>query len=135
ALTWTAGPDGTESYVLIVEDPILERNFVVLHWLVYDIPASVTSLSEAIPAGATIAGVEGAMQAPNIAGSPGYAGPRPPAGETHSYHFQVFALDTTLALPEGATLDAVLEGMDGHVLAWGELVAPYTGPEAAPAAQ
>src|SRR5690606_5997302 len=83
ALSWTAGPEGTASYVVIVEDPL--PNFVVLHWLVYNIPASVTSLPEGIPAGPTIPGIEGAVQAANIAGAVSYLGPRPPDG-THTYH-------------------------------------------------
>lgn len=134
ALSWTAGPDGTQSYVLVLEDPIAARNLVVLHWLAYNIPTATTALREGIPPGVAMDGVAGAVQVPGRAGTPpGYRGPRPPAGDApHSYTFQIFALDTTLDVPADANLDAVIAAMEGHILAVGELVAPYAAPAATP---
>jgi phosphatidylethanolamine-binding protein (PEBP) family uncharacterized protein len=43
----------------------------------------------------------------------------------HHYHFQMFALDTTLNVPPGSSRDEVLQAMAGHVLAAGELVGEY----------
>jgi phosphatidylethanolamine-binding protein (PEBP) family uncharacterized protein len=42
-LEWSAAPEGTKEWVLIVEDPIpLRETFV--HWVAYGIPATRTSL-------------------------------------------------------------------------------------------
>jgi phosphatidylethanolamine-binding protein (PEBP) family uncharacterized protein len=49
-------------------------------------------------------------------------GPRTPAGPKHRYHFQVFALDTTLPEAARATYDAMIAAMKGHVLASGEVI-------------
>ncbi|MBW4615130.1 MAG: YbhB/YbcL family Raf kinase inhibitor-like protein [Desmonostoc vinosum HA7617-LM4] len=46
-LLWDQAPIGTESLVLIVDDPDAPgRTFV--HWVVYDIPATVRQLTERI---------------------------------------------------------------------------------------
>ena len=65
------------------------------------------------------------------AGTIGYRGPRPPAGDPpHSYHVQMFALDVVLSLPlTGADRDQILAAMKGHVLARGELVGLFARPE------
>lgn len=127
-LTWSAGPDGTRSYAVITEDPDVPRPEPIMHWIAYNIPADVTSLEGGLPADAKMSAPAGAMQGLNIRNSAGYVGPRPPADQTHHYHFQVFALDTTLDLdPAGANRAALLDAMKGHILAKGELVGTYTG--------
>jgi phosphatidylethanolamine-binding protein (PEBP) family uncharacterized protein len=70
----------------------------------------------------------GGAQAKNVRGEAGYIGPKPPAGQTHPYHFQVFALSSRLNLdPATADRKAVVEAMKGKVLAVGDLVGMYTG--------
>jgi phosphatidylethanolamine-binding protein (PEBP) family uncharacterized protein len=55
-----------------------------------------------------------------------YSGPRPPEGDPpHPYHFQLFALDTRLELPEGFNRNALLRAMQGHVLARGDYVGTF----------
>ena len=125
-LSWSAGPEGTESYVVMMEDTDVDRDPPFVHWLLYDIPASVTGLGEAVPGGPTVPKPEGALQGPNEYGSLGYFGPRPPREDpAHAYHFQVFALDTRLDLPFGASRAELLGAMRGHVLAAGETVGTY----------
>jgi Raf kinase inhibitor-like YbhB/YbcL family protein len=110
-----------KSYALIVEDPDAPMARPFVHWLAWNIPGSTTELREGSP--------QGAVEGENGSGSTGYFGPRPPAGDAdHHYHFQVFALDTTLNLAPGAKRDDVVEAMKGHVLAKGELVATYSQP-------
>lgn len=118
-LEWTAGPKGTVSYVVIMQDTDAMRNGApILHWTMVDIPASATSL----PAGMTDAPA-GAMHGPNIRGMmQPYMGPRTPAGPKHRYHMQVFALDTRVGNASMQSYDAMLEAMKGHVLASGEVV-------------
>jgi Raf kinase inhibitor-like YbhB/YbcL family protein len=69
---------------------------------------------------------EGVLQGRTTRGSIGYYGPRPPVGEpAHHYHFQIFALDSVLPLPWGADRDQLVQAIQGHVLAKGEIVGRY----------
>jgi Raf kinase inhibitor-like YbhB/YbcL family protein len=125
-LTWLRGPAGTLSYVVLVEDNGVSRPEPITHWIVYDIPSTATRLPLGVPAGERLE--SGAAQGKNIAGTAGYIGPKPPAGETHPYHFQVFALSQKLNLdPATADRAAVLAAMKGKVLAAGDLIGRYTG--------
>lgn len=126
SLGWQAGPRGTESYVLIMEDPAITDQPPFVHWLLYNVPADTTQLSGAIRGVAALEEPKGALQGRNDRGSLGYYGPRPPKDDpAHPYHFQVFALDRMLDLPHGATRRELLEAMRGHVLASGELIGTY----------
>jgi len=121
-LSWLGAPKGTVSYALIVDDPDAPRGTFV-HWLLYDLPASVESLPEAVP---TLERLEnGALQGRNDAGRLGYSGPCPPRGPPHRYRFTVYALDTLLGLAPGASREELERAMSGHVLAWGQLVGTY----------
>ena len=125
-ITWLKGPAGTLSYVVLVEDNGVNRPEPITHWIVYDIPGTLTRLPLGVPAGERLE--NGAGQGKNIAGTSGYIGPKPPAGETHPYHFQVFALSQKLNLdPATADRAAVLAAMRGKVLAAGDLIGRYTG--------
>ena len=127
ALDWSAGPDGTKSYVLISDDPDASKPKPFTHWLAYDIPAATLKLREGIPGTPVLQEPKGMKQGANSMGSVGYTGPKPPVGDpAHRYHFQVFALDVaTLDLEPGAKRDAVLKAMEGHVLAKGEIVGTF----------
>ncbi|WP_420458764.1 YbhB/YbcL family Raf kinase inhibitor-like protein [Neolewinella sp.] len=125
-LAWSGAPEGTQSFVVLMEDPAVPMHPPFLHWSLYNVPADKTELAEATPGGPTVPGIEGALQGPNDYGSLGYYGPRPPKGDpAHPYHFQVFALDTELELPFGASRAELLEAMRGHVLASGEVIGTY----------
>jgi len=125
-LRWSKGPTGTRSYVILTEDSGVNRHDPVFHWVVYNVPVTVTSLPENLSSEATLE--SGAMQGLNVRKSAGFLGPKPPAGQTHPYHFEVFALNTKLDLdPAKADRNAVVEGMKGHVLAQGDIIANYTG--------
>jgi Raf kinase inhibitor-like YbhB/YbcL family protein len=94
-----------------------------VHWLAWNIPATVTHLPEGLQEQLRLTEPEGVLQGATTRGSPGYFGPRPPVMDApHRYHFQVFALDTMLQVPPGADRDTLLAAMRGHVLAKGELV-------------
>jgi para-nitrobenzyl esterase len=124
-LEWTAGPAGTKSYVVIMQDTDAMRNGApILHWTMVDIPATMTKL----PAGMTDA-PSGAMHGPNIRGAmQSYMGPRTPAGPKHRYHLQVFALDTSVGGESMQGYDAMLAAMKGHVLASGEIIGLGSAP-------
>jgi Raf kinase inhibitor-like YbhB/YbcL family protein len=127
-LSWSNAPPNTASFVLIVHDlDAITGNGLddVLHWMVWNIPATATSLPEAVPQGATLSG--GARQI-SVTG-PNYRGPAAPAaGPPHHYVFELYALDVMLDVPAvGAspaqTRAAVLAAMAGHVRGKGV----YTG--------
>ena len=126
ALSWDGAPSGTKSFVLIMEDPDAKEPKPYVHWLLYNVPATTTQLPESMPSALRLDDPRGALQGRNSRGQIGYMGPRPPEGDPpHHYHFQVFALDTQLAVPPGADRDALLAAMSGHVLARGETVGTF----------
>jgi Raf kinase inhibitor-like YbhB/YbcL family protein len=124
-LSWGPLPRGTESVVVMMEDPDATSPLPFVHWLLVA-PAGLRELRE------DIAPVERPRELPNaIQGSNsrtmfGYFGPRPPPGDPpHRYHFQVFALDAKLSLPSGFNRHALLRAMEGHVLAKGQLIGTF----------
>lgn len=114
-------PGGTRSLVLIVEDPDAPGG-TWTHWLAYDIPASCTGLPENLPRSPQLPGL--ASQGLNSWGRAGYGGPCPPSG-THRYVFRLSALNVALRLPGGASRAQVEQAMDGHVLAWTQMVGTF----------
>lgn len=128
-LSWSAGPEGTKSYAVVVDDPDAKPT-LVNHWVIFNIPADMTALSEGVPLVPSLDMPKGVRQGANTIGSVGYFGPRPPAGDqSHRYHFQVFALDKSLDVDPGADRAAVLDAMKGHVLATGELIGTFRRPQ------
>ena len=122
-LTWTAGPAGTKSYAIIMQDMGAAGSSprrITLHWSAYDIPPSVTTL----PPEMAVTGMPaGSSYGPSAQGnSMPYMGPGPPPGVRHVYHLQVFALDTTIPIDPAMTFEALTGAMKGHVLASGEVV-------------
>ena len=92
--SWTPGPAGTKSYAIMM------HHMNAPHWMMWDIPANVTSLPMAVARAAMPPVPAGAKQAkPNVDGSTwyGYSGPCP-GSPNRQYDFDVYALDVpTLA--------------------------------------
>jgi len=112
-LNWSGAPEGTKSLALIVDDssaPITPT----IYWLVFDINPGATDIQEgALPTGA--------RQALNSAGTAAYDAPCP-RGRPHSYRFTVYALNTTLKLPNGAPLQAVWTAIAAATIGRGRIV-------------
>jgi len=121
-LKWSGLPQGTKSLALICDDPDAPGG-VWVHWVLYDLPATATKLEEGIPAKETLP--NGASQGTNDFKRTGYGGPCPPPGNAHRYLFHLYALDTTLTLQTGGTKEKLLEKMEGHILAEGQLMGRY----------
>lgn len=85
-LSWTAGPSETKSYAIVFQDT--NNNFN--HWVVWDIPTTITALPEGLPNDATLSSVGSAKQ--KAGSGQGYLGPCP-MGMLHTYVFTVYALD------------------------------------------
>ena len=130
-LAWTGAPDSTRSFVLIMHDLDAATGQAgtddVLHWMVWNIPGTATSLPEGVPHGPQAAD---GMRQISVSG-PYYRGPAAPAsGPAHHYVFELYALDTTIDVaPVGAspaaTRAAVMAAMAGHIRAKGVLVGLY----------
>jgi Raf kinase inhibitor-like YbhB/YbcL family protein len=120
-LTWSNLPENTQSIVLISDDPDAPIGTWV-HWVVYDIPPQVREFPENMPSARTLE--NGAIQGTTDFGRIGYGGPCPPSG-IHRYFFKIYALDTLLNLDAGATKQQVVDAMEGHVIADGQLMGRY----------
>jgi Raf kinase inhibitor-like YbhB/YbcL family protein len=121
-ISWSGTNEETRSYALIVDD-LDAPTGTFTHWLIFNIPATDSSLPEGVPSVGTLS--NGATQGRNGFGKIGYGGPCPTSG-THRYVFHLYALDTLLSLQAGASQGDVLEAMKGHVLAEGELTGLYS---------
>ena len=121
-LQWTKPPEGTASLALICDDPDAPRGTWV-HWVLFNLPPDLSSLEEGIPARGSLA--NGARQGRNDFGGVGFGGPSPPPGPAHRYFFKLYALDTMLGLPAGATKIQLEQEMKGHILARGQLIGKY----------
>jgi Raf kinase inhibitor-like YbhB/YbcL family protein len=112
ALSWSGAPEGTKSFVLTVYDPDAPTGSGFWHWVMFNIPPTVTSLPQG--AGASGKAPAGATQIENDYGTVGYGGPCPPKGDKpHRYIFTVYALNTDkLDLP--ATVHAAVVGFNVH---------------------
>jgi Raf kinase inhibitor-like YbhB/YbcL family protein len=116
-ISWSDPPTGTVSFVLICEDPDAPLPEPFVHWIVYGIPSKTRCLD---------ANVVGFQEGKNSRLSTGFTPAAPPPGHgTHHYHFQLFALDKHLNLPEGIGRGELVSELTGHVLAWGEIVGSY----------
>ncbi len=158
AIRWSKGPAGTASYAIVLVDPdvpsvfdtankegqtipatLKRRDFY--HWLLVDIPATVTGLPEgaessshaAKPVGPAKYGLRGANDygVLGIVKGPtgGYDGPCPPWNDAiaHHYHFGVYALAVkSLGLTGAFTGPDVVKAMQGHILARGEVIGVYS---------
>ena len=120
-LAWGKLPAGTNYLALICDDPDAPMGTWV-HWVIYDIPANVTSMTEKLPPLKEIA--NGTKQGMNDFRAIGYGGPCPPSGE-HRYFFKLYALDGPTGLKPGATKAQLLTAMKGHILAEAELMGKY----------
>lgn len=123
-LTWTTPPEGTEQLALICDDPDAPSG-TFTHWVAYDIAPELTALPEGVPTTPEVQ--EPALkQGVNSAKKMGYAGPAPPPGKVHHYHFMLYALKEPVSLPPGATKSALQTAMEGKVLAEAHLVGTYS---------
>lgn len=124
-LAWERVPPGTESLVLIVDDPDAPDpaapKMTWVHWILYNIPPSTTSL----PPGVSRADLPpGTREGLNDWKRTGYGGPCPPIGR-HRYFHKLYALDVQLPDLGTPTKAALEEAMADHILASAELVGTY----------
>jgi len=119
ALSWGHLPPGTKSLALVVSDPDSFLGAYV-HWVIYDLPPEPDHLAERIPPAETLP--DGARQGTNSGDTVGYIGPCPPGRAPHRYVFTLYALDTSLNPPPPAKKQQLMQSMQGHILASGQLM-------------
>ncbi len=124
-LAWSGAPEGTRSFVLIVDDPDAPDpcapRMTWVHWVVYNMAPDTSGL----PEGAATEGLpQGAQHGVNDWKHAGHGGPSPPIGR-HRYFHKLYALDTVLGGPQQMTKAAVEAAMDSHVLAEAVLIGTY----------
>jgi Raf kinase inhibitor-like YbhB/YbcL family protein len=120
-LTWSAGPTGTMSYAVILTDLSIDA----VHWVIWDIPSTTTSLPAGLAGDTTLATPAGAKQVHKFeffgAGG-GYRGPCP-SGKTHIYQLEVDAIGAAnlAGVTSSSTVEAVKVAVQASSLAHGDL--------------
>lgn len=125
ALAWSGAPADTKSFALVVDDPDAPDpaapTMVYVHWVLYDIPAAVTSLAEGT---STTNLPRGTREGLNDWHRTGYGGPCPPVGR-HRYFFKLYALDALLGDRGDLRKPDLLRLLEPHALASAELMGTY----------
>jgi Raf kinase inhibitor-like YbhB/YbcL family protein len=126
-LSWQNAPKETKSFAVTVYDPDAPTGSGWWHWLIFNIPPSVTKLpANAGKPGGGLAPV-GSVQSMTDYGQPGYGGPCPPVGnKPHRYIFTVYALKVDqLPLKDNASGAMVGFYLNANALAKATLIATY----------
>ncbi len=123
-LAWTAAPAGTKAFALVCHDPdaplVTPVMYGFTHWVLYNIPGTVTQLAEAERS--YTSGV-------STFGKQGYGGPMPPEGHgVHHYYFWLLALDSDKPLKAGLTIHELFAAIEPHVRGMNRLIGTYSRP-------
>jgi Raf kinase inhibitor-like YbhB/YbcL family protein len=127
ALNWSHAPPGTQSFALLVHDPDAPTGSGWWHWVVYNIPATASSL----PAGAGDPKMRllpaGALQGRTDFGTYAYGGPCPPPGKLHHYHFRLYALKVPkLDVPGEASAALIAFNVHANEIGAAQITATYS---------
>ena len=122
SLEWSGIPEGTASFVLVMDDPDAPGGTWV-HWVLFNIPGDASGLPSSIPTTAVLD--DGSVHGANSWGRSDYGGPCPPGG-THRYFFKLYALNSVLALADGADLGEVEQALGEYLIGETSLMGTYT---------
>ncbi|HKI16740.1 MAG TPA: YbhB/YbcL family Raf kinase inhibitor-like protein [Isosphaeraceae bacterium] len=125
-LSWSGLPAAARELALIVDDPDAPTKEPWVHWVIYNLPSTLSELAEGITPIAHAPVAPGVVQGKNSWNSVGFQGPAPPKGHgIHHYYFRLYALDTSLRLPEGLDKAGLLKRMEGHIVSEAVLMGTY----------
>ncbi|MGO9463448.1 MAG: YbhB/YbcL family Raf kinase inhibitor-like protein [Isosphaeraceae bacterium] len=125
-LSWSGLPASATELALIVDDPDAPTKEPWVHWVIYNLPSTLSELAEGIAPIAHPPVVPAVVQGKNSWNSVGYQGPAPPKGHgIHHYYFKLYALDTPLHLPEGLDKSGLMRKMEGHIVSQAVLMGTY----------
>ena len=92
-LTWKNAPTGTKSFAVTVYDPDAPTGSGWWHWVLFNIPATITQLGADTGNQTKELAPKGSVQSVTDYGKPGFGGACPPVGDKpHRYIFTVHAL-------------------------------------------
>jgi Raf kinase inhibitor-like YbhB/YbcL family protein len=125
ALAWSNAPSGTTAFALVIHDPdaplVTPAGYGFVHWVLYNIPGSVTKLAE---------GEKGYTSGANSFGKPGYGGPMPPEHHgVHHYYFWLLALKEDVKLPPGLSMLDLFAKIEPAVTGMNRLIGTYSRPK------
>lgn len=117
-------PSGAKSLALTFIDPDSAPlcGFSWIHWTAVNIPADIGEIPENASQSAAFGMVQGATHFLGAVHCR-YGGPMPP-DKTHNYVLTLYALDCTLNLSEGFSLEELNAAIEGHILDSAELTLP-----------
>jgi len=121
-LLWAHPPVGTVTFALVTNDPDAPAGDWV-HWVAWNIPPATHAMAVNLPRQPELP--NGTRQGRNDFGKVGYNGPCPPPGKPHRYFFRVYAVDTKLDLPSGATRTELGRALQGHILGQAEYMGTF----------
>lgn len=114
--------DAAAVSIAIIMDDLDHPMGIFNHWVIWNIPASLSEIPEKIGRGAEVEGITGAIQGKSAYGGKHYyRGPKPPMG-SHRYRFQVFVLDKKLVILKDSMKTDLMKAMQDHILQYGELI-------------
>lgn len=120
-LKWEGIPDDAKTLAIIFDDPDAP-GMTWIHWVIYNIPASLSGLPENIPPKEVLPDL--GLQGTNSWRKIGYGGPCPPSG-THRYFTKLYALDNPLPVKAGLSKKALLDTMQGSILEETQMYGTY----------
>jgi Raf kinase inhibitor-like YbhB/YbcL family protein len=127
ALHWKGAPPDTKSFAVTFYDPDAPTGSGWWHWVIFNIPANVTSLAKGAGNPQARLAPPGSIQSRSDFGKPGYGGPCPPIGDKpHRYQFTVYALKADKLPLDGNVPPAKVDSyLHQHVIKKAVLRAQY----------